>query len=156
MAQSQMSRQRGDHILQPTALVNEVWMKIRPESGTHSWENRRHFFRAAVKAMRSVLVDQARSQLAAKRGGGEKPLSLDESLHIRAENASSILELDGALDRLEQQDASLAELVQLRFYAGMTHEEIAAQLGVSVRTVERRWSAARLWLLDCLGPEDRR
>lgn len=151
LAQGQMSRQRGDHTLQPTALVNEVWMRIRPESGEHSWESRRHFFSAAVKAMRSVLVDHARAQLATKRGGGLKPLPLDEALQVTAEDAGSVLELDGALDRLELADAPLAELVQLRFYAGLSHEEIAGQLDVSVRTVERRWRAAKLWLMDDLG-----
>jgi RNA polymerase sigma-70 factor (ECF subfamily) len=151
MAQAQMSRQREDHTLQPTALVNEVWIKIRPESGTQSWEDRRHFFRAAVLAMRSVLVDHARGQLAVKRGGGEKPVSLDEALHFQAENAESVLELDGSLSRLESVDPALAELVQLRFFAGLTHEEIAEQLDVSVRTIERRWRAARLWIMDDLS-----
>lgn len=156
LAQGQMSRQREDHTLQPTALVNEVWMRIQPESGEHSWESRRHFFRAAVKAMRSVLIDHARSQLAAKRGGGIKPLPLDEALRVTEEDAGSVLELDSALDRLEAADAPLAELVQLRFYAGLSHEEIAGQLDISVRTVERRWRAAKLWLMDDLaGGEER-
>ncbi|HIF42477.1 MAG TPA: RNA polymerase subunit sigma [Planctomycetes bacterium] len=155
MAKIQMVRQRGDHTLQPTALVNEIWMRIQPESGKHSWESRRHFFRAAACAMRSVLVDHARGRQAAKRGGGEKPVPLNENIHVAAEDADSILELDGALVRLEAEDPDLAELVQLRFYAGMAHDEIADQLNVSVRTVERRWRAAKLWLLDDLSEEVR-
>jgi RNA polymerase sigma-70 factor (ECF subfamily) len=155
MANIQMVRQRGDHTLQPTALVNEIWMRIQPESEEHSWESRRHFFRAAACAMRSVLVDHARGRQAAKRGGGEKPVPLNEDIHVAAEDADSILELDGALGRLEAEDPDLAELVQLRFYAGMAHDEIADQLNVSVRTVERRWRAAKLWLLDELSEEVR-
>lgn len=153
LAQGQMSRQRDDHILQPTALVNEAWMKIRPEAGERSWEDRRHFFRVAVRAMRSVLVDHARAQLSAKRGGGAAPLPLDEALQLTPDSAEPVLELDGALERLEQADPQLAELVQLRFFAGLSHEEIAGHLEVSVRTVERRWRTARLWLMDDLGDE---
>ncbi|HJM56610.1 MAG: RNA polymerase subunit sigma [Planctomycetes bacterium] len=155
MAKIQMVRQRADHTLQPTALVNEIWMRVQPDSEEHSWESRRHFFKAAACAMRSVLVDHARGRQAIKRGGGEKPVSLNEEIHMGDEDVDSVLELDEALSRLEAEDPDLAELVQLRFYAGMAHEEIADQLNVSVRTVERRWRAAKLWLLDDLSEEAR-
>lgn len=151
LARSQMARQAQGHTLQPTALVNEVWMRVRPDEGDKSWESRRHFFRAAVLAMRSVLVDHARAKLADKRGGGVRPASLDKALEVSAEDAGWVLELESVLDLLEEEDPTLAELVQLRFYAGLSHEEIAAHSGVSLRTVERRWRSARLWLLDRLG-----
>jgi len=151
LARSQMARQAEGHTLQPTALVNEVWMRVRPGEADKNWKSRRHFFQAAVLAMRSVLVDHARAKLAEKRGGGVRAASLDEALEVSAEDAGWVLELDSALEQLEKDDPTLAELVQLRFYAGLSHEEIAAHSEVSIRTVERRWRAARLWLLDRLG-----
>jgi RNA polymerase sigma factor (TIGR02999 family) len=154
LARSQMARQAADHTLQPTALVNEVWLRVRPEESTKSWESRRHFFRAAVMAMRSVLVDHARAKLADKRGGGARPISLDQAFEVSIEDPGWVLELEAVLEKLEREDSTLAEVVQLRFYAGLSHEEIAAHCGVSVRTVERRWRAARLWLLDRLGKSE--
>jgi len=156
LARSHMARQGGDHPLQPTALVNEVWMKIKPGQQDHTWDSRRQFFAAAIKAMRSVLVDHARARLAEKRGGGKRPISLENAQELTFEDAGWVLEMKEVLELLEHEDADLAELVQLRFFAGMSHEQIAAHQGVTVRTIERRWRAARLWLVDKLSsrPDD--
>ena len=156
LARTHMARQGSDHTLQPTALVNEVWMKIRPGQRESEWESRRQFFAAAIKAMRSVLVDHARARLADKRGGGRRPVSIEVAHELTFEDAGWVLEMKDVLELLEREDADLAELVQLRFFAGMTHEEVAAHQQVTVRTVERRWRAARLWLLDKLskGPSE--
>lgn len=158
LARSHMARQGGDHTLQPTALVNEVWIRVKPGQQDRAWESRRQFFAAAIKAMRSVLVDHARARLADKRGGGKRPVSLENAQELTFEDAGWVLEMKDVLELLEQEDADLAELVQLRFFAGMSHEQIAAHQEVTVRTVERRWRAARLWLMDKLtsrpeGPE---
>jgi len=151
LARAHMARQGGDHTLQPTALVNEVWMKIRPGEHEREWDSRRQFFAAAVKAMRSVLVDHARARLAEKRGSGKRPVSLEAAHELTFEDAGWVLEIKEVLEHLEHEDPDLAELVQLRFFAGLSHEEIAAHQEVTVRTVERRWRAARLWLLDKLS-----
>jgi len=154
LARAQVRGPRGQQALQPTALVHEAWMKLARPEREIDWNDRRHFFRTAVQAMRSVLVDFARSRGAQKRGGGRQPLVLDEALHVSAENAEHLLELDAALEKLEALDPELSEVVQLRFFAGLSHEELATHLEVSVRTIERRWRAARLWLLDALQEGD--
>ncbi|MGC6487970.1 MAG: ECF-type sigma factor [Planctomycetota bacterium] len=151
LARAHMARQGGDHTLQPTALVHEAWMKLRPGEHEAEWDSRRQFFAAAIKAMRSVLVDHARARLADKRGGGKRPVSIEVAHELTFEDAGWVLEMKDVLELLEREDADLAELVQLRFFAGMSHEEIAAHQQVTVRTVERRWRAARLWLLDKLS-----
>ena len=120
-----------------------------------AWDSRRQFFAAAIKAMRSVLVDHARARLAEKRGGGKRPVSLENAQELTFEDAGWVLEMKEVLELLEQEDADLAELVQLRFFAGMSHEQIAAHQEVTVRTVERRWRAARLWLMDKLASRPR-
>lgn len=144
-----------DATLQPTALVHEAWMKLAPPGSERSFNDRRHFFRVAVRAMRSILIDHARAQAAEKRGSGKRPLSLDESLCVGSEEAEQMLELDLALEKLERVDPDLFELVQLRFFGGLSHEDIAAHLELSTRTVERRWKTARLWLMDSLQGSER-
>lgn len=143
---------RAGHTLQPTALVHEVWLKLAgagPESA--EWASRAHFFGVAARAMRSVLVDHARAKQAAKRGGGAERLELDEIAAVFAEEVPDLLALDEALTRLEAMDAELARLVELRFFAGLTIEDAARTLAISVPTAVRAWQVARLWLARELG-----
>jgi len=141
---------RDSALLQPTALVHEAWLKLVPDGRESNFNDRRHFFGTAARAMRSIVIDRARSQASARRGGPRRPLPLDEALCVGPQDAEEVLALDVALERLERVDPELFELVQLRFFAGLSHEDIASHLEVSVRTIERRWRTARLWLLDNL------
>ncbi len=137
-----MAGEHPGHTLQPTALVHEAWLRL----GDGSFENRAHFFGAAAEAMRRILVDRARRKQRAKHGGGQDHLNLD-SLEIAApEDSDELLAVHDALDRLAAHDARKAELVKLRYFAGLSFEECAALLGVSVPTAKRDWSFARAWL----------
>lgn len=142
-----------------TELVHEAYLKLRGGSGDDaSWEHRAHFFGAAARAMRQVLVDFARRRLTAKRGGGETRVSLSNA-DVSAEAALAVefddmLALDQALDQLNTVDARLREIVELRFFGGLGEREVAELLGVTPRTVERNWTKARLFLLRELGQRD--
>ena len=128
--------------LSTTALVNEAYLKLSRNAGW-SPRDRYHFFAVASRAMRQVIVDHARSRLRQKRGGQHVKLSLDEALVPVEERAEELVALDGALARLERQDPELARIVEWRFFAGLTVEEIARALDVSERTVKRHWRTAR-------------
>ena len=142
IAAAKMAAERPGHTLQPTALVHEAWLRL----GQQQFENRAHFFGAAAEAMRRILVDRARRKQRAKHGGGQDHLDLD-GLEIAApEDSDELLAVHDALDRLAAHDARKAELVKLRYFAGLTFEECAALLGVSVATAQRDWRFARAWL----------
>jgi len=128
-----------------TALVHEAYLKLLPSAGT-AWEGRRHFLRVAARAMRQVLVGAARERLAAKRGGGEFSVTLDEAAHAAPMRAEELIALDEALVELAVLDDRQARVVELRWFAGLTAEETADVLGVSEPTVRRDWRAARAWL----------
>ncbi len=130
--------------LQPTELVHEAWIRFAGKEA--HFENRHQFFALAAKVMRSVLVDHARARNAHKRGGGERAITLAEEAGITAGHDLEVLDLDEALKRLEAMDPELSQLVELRFFAGLSHPEIAGLTGVPLRTVERRWQLARAWL----------
>jgi RNA polymerase sigma factor (TIGR02999 family) len=136
--------------LSTTELVHEAFLKLAGGS-TATWEGRAHFFGAAGRAMRQVLVDFARRRQAAKRGGGATHITLGEGQAALAVELDEILAVDAALEQLERTDPRLRVLVELRFFAGMPEAEIARVLGVSERTVERDWLKARLLLLQALG-----
>ena len=140
------------HTLQPTAVVNEAWMKL--SGGDSNWENRGHFLGVAAKAMRSVLVDHARAKRAQKRGGGAERIELDTAIEVFEERARDLVLLDEALDHLQTLDARLGKLVELRFFAGLTIPETAEALGVSTPTVERGWRTARSWLRAEMSSRD--
>jgi RNA polymerase sigma factor (TIGR02999 family) len=144
MARAQMARERPGGTLQPTALVHEAFLRLAG-SGEVGWENRRHFFGAAAEAMRRILVERARSRARLKRGSGRAPVTLDD-LAQEGPAADDLLAVDEALGRLERRDAAMAEVVKLRWFAGLTVEETASALGVSPRSVERLWTSARAWL----------
>jgi RNA polymerase sigma-70 factor, ECF subfamily len=150
IAASQLRGVRGQ-TLQPTALVNEAWLKLA--GGEVDFANRRHFLGVAGKAMRSVLIDHVRRARAEKRGGGAAPTSLDEAVVFLEGGEVDLLDLDEALAELERDDPVLARWVEMRFFGGMTNVEIADVDHVSESTVERGWRAARARLRSRLGGE---
>lgn len=151
MANSGMRRERNGHTLQPTALVNEAFMRLNPS--TSAWQNRRHFFGAAAQAMRRILVDHARQKQAEKRGDGLQRVTLTD-LEISAPEADlDVLAVDDALDRLAAEEPRLAEMVSLRFFAGMSIADTAQALDLSPATVKRDWIYARAWLVEAIERE---
>jgi RNA polymerase sigma-70 factor, ECF subfamily len=145
LARGYLQGERGDHTLQPTVLVNDALMRLL---GNHSmdWQNRAHFFAVASQVMRRILIDYARSHKAEKRGGDFRKLSLDEELAYDWRQADALLALDQALAKLEGYDSRMSKIVEMRFFGGMTEDEAAEVLRVSVRTVKRDWQFARAWL----------
>ena len=141
-----MRKEKQGHTLQPTALVHEAYLRLLGETGLVSCQDRGHFLALAARAMRQILVDSARYRQALKRGGDPVRVELDNTLRVTTEPADYLLDVNEALERLQALDARQAQLVEFRFFAGMTEEEIAAALGVSVRTVRREWQVARAWL----------
>ena len=140
-----MRDQRPGITLQPTALMNEVWIKMFA-GGTPTWECRRHFLSCAARAMRQALVDAARTRDAAKRGGGAQRQPLEALVTCYENGAHDLVALDEALSALERMDPEMARVVEMRFFCGAEMEEIAATIGTSKRTLERRWRATRAWL----------
>ncbi len=151
LAARKMRGERPNHTLQPTALVNEAYLKLG-EASSSVWQDRAHFMAAAARIMRHILVDHARSHNADKRGAGAMQVTLDENIVSTHNSASEVIALDQALANLAKFDARQAEILELHFFAGMTFEEIASVLQISVRTVKGDWSMARAWLHQELAP----
>ena len=144
-ARAQLRRDRAGHTLQTTALVHEAWLRLTPDEMGRA-ESRGDFLRYASRAMRSVLIDYARRRKAEKRGGGEVVVALDDEMaHWRDKNID-LLDLEDCLRRLEAKDAQLAQLVDLRYFGGLTEVEAADVLGQSRRQVQNAWTLARAWL----------
>jgi RNA polymerase sigma factor (TIGR02999 family) len=139
-------REGRGHTLQPTALVNEVYLRLLGRR-TVQWQNRAHFFGFAAELMRRILVDHARSHQTAKRGQGAAKISLEEGLAAPKEKEVDLVVLDDALKALAEVDPRQSRIVELRFFAGLTNDEIAEVLDVSPTTVKREWRTAKLWLL---------
>lgn len=141
-----MSNERTDHTLQPTALVHEAFIRISEQTGI-DWENRKHFYAIAARLMRQILVDHARACVSLKRGG-DNPIyfSLDDVQIPVNDRAYSIVLFDEILEKLADIDERQAKIVEMRFFGGLTHGEIAEALDISERTVGREWRFARLWL----------
>ncbi|MHC5111459.1 MAG: sigma-70 family RNA polymerase sigma factor [Planctomycetota bacterium] len=137
--------ERPDHSLQPTALVHEAYLKLVRQSSA-GWKTRAQFFGVAAKVMRRLLVDHARGRAAIKRGGGAFKSSLDECAAMFQQRAIDLVALDEALDRLVEIHGHMARVVEMRFFGGMSHEEVAEVLGSTERTVRRDWVRARAWL----------
>jgi RNA polymerase sigma-70 factor, ECF subfamily len=156
LAARYLRSERPNHTLEPTALVNEVYLAL-VDKKDRQWLNRSHFLAASAQLMRRILVDYGRMRYAAKRGGGSAPLPLDEALLFSAEDPGAFLDLDRALDRLALLDARQSRIVELRFFGGLTDNEVAEYMGISGRTVKREWSMARAWLHGQLdqSPEPR-
>ena len=145
MAHRYMARQNPGHTLQTTALINEAFVKLIGQQDKH-FQNREHFFGVAASAMRHILVDYARSKQYGKRGGGAPVVSLDEALTVSEERAAELVALDDALKELAKFDDRKAQVVELRFFGGLSVEETAKVLNVSEITVMRDWSMAKSWL----------
>jgi RNA polymerase sigma factor (TIGR02999 family) len=141
-----MRAERPDHTLQPTALVNELFLKLL-DHGPVDWQNRAHFFAVAAGQLRRILVNHARDRNAQKRGGKRVKLALTEVNGLAEPHEQDLLELDEVLDRLEQVDERAARVIELRFFAGMTDAEAAEALGISVATLKRDWAFGRAFLL---------
>ena len=145
LASSYMRHERSGHTLQTSALVNEAYMRL-VDYRQMQWQSRAHFFAVAAQAMRRVLVDHARKQRFAKRGGGAVKVSLDESLAVSQKQAADLIALDDALTDLEAIDPRKSRIVELRYIGGLNIEETAEVLDISPATVQREWRAAKAWL----------
>jgi RNA polymerase sigma factor (sigma-70 family) len=172
LARVKLAHEKPGHTLQATALVHEAYLRLvggevrdqkaeetpasptsdlRPLTSAPAFSSRGHFFAAAAEAMRRILVESARRKRRQKRGGGMGRQPLEEDRIAAPELDSDLVELDEALEKLEQKDARKAQLVKLRYFAGLTHEQAAAALGISVTTADRDWAYARAWLFRAMS-----
>ena len=145
LARARLKDERRNHTLQPSALVNETYLRLCNEAAV-DWHDRAHFFAVASDRMREVLIDHARRRLRAKRGGQTLHVSLTEAEELAVEPALEMLAVNEALETLERADARQCRIVVLRYFGGLTETEIAAVLNISDRTVRREWKSARAWL----------
>ena len=152
LAAARMARESPDHTLQPTALVHEAYVRLVKDSDQR-WDDRGHFFAAAAEAMRRILVEGARRKGATKHGAEFSRVDLDKVLVSEGPGSVDLLSLDDALRELEQHDAQAAAIVKLRYFAGLSHVDAAAAMGVSRRAADRLWALARAWLFRRLGEE---
>jgi len=152
IASRQMRRERPEHTLEPTALVHELYLRLVDQSRT-DWKNRAHFFGIAAQLMRRILVDYARSRNAAKRDATLMLISVEAAVDVPDQGQiADVLAVDAALERLAERDPEQQKIVELRFFAGLTVEEIAHVVGRSPRTVKREWRLAKAWLFRELHP----
>ncbi len=151
LAAEKMAQESPGQTLQATALVHEVYLRLVDAENAPQWESRGHFFAAAAEAMRRILINRARDKNRLKRGGAGKRLKLDHLTVVDTASDDDLVALDEALEKLAQENKACAELVRLRFFAGLTQEEAAAALGVARRTADRRWAFARAWLYQALN-----
>lgn len=148
IAHRYLVRERNSNTLQTTALVHEAYIKLIDQNRVQ-WQNRAHFFGIAAQAMRRILVDNARQRLADKRGKGAEKVSIDEGvIDISDERAGNLVDLDDALKKLAEIDPQKSQLVELRYFGGLSIEETAEVLGVSVATINRQWRTAKAWLYN--------
>ena len=145
LAASKMANEAAGHTLQPTALVHEAWLRLVGDE-TPKFQNRAHFFVAAAEAMRRILIDRARQKRAARHGGGRQRVELDQVELPFLGDDDQLLAVNDALDQLAAAHPLEAEVVKLRYFVGLTHDEAAAALGISVRTAKYYWTHARAWL----------
>jgi RNA polymerase sigma-70 factor (ECF subfamily) len=145
LASSYLRRERSDHTLQATALVHEAFLKLVDQRAVR-WQNRAHFFGIAAQAMRRILVDHARAHSAAKRGDGDRPVSINDVVLVGGMPGEDVLALHDALTRLEKIDLQQSRVVELRFFGGLTMEETSEVLQISPATVGREWTVAKAWL----------
>jgi len=146
LAASRLAGEAAGHTLQPTALVHEAWLKLTKDENRR-WNGRSHFFAAAAEAMRRILVDSARRKRALRHGGGQQRIDIAEIV-LAAPNDSQVLAVNDALEKFAAVDSQKAELVKLRYFAGLTIDEAAGVLGISAPTAKRYWAYARAWLFE--------
>ena len=152
LAAARMAREAAGQTLQPTALVHEAWLRL-VNDGDRTWDNRAHFFSAAAEAMRRILIDSARRKSALKRGGRQERLNV-EDLELAATTPDDrVLLIDQALQQMEAEDPESARIVVLKFFGGLTNKEVGKTLGVTERTVERKWAYAKAWLFQKIRGE---
>jgi RNA polymerase sigma factor (TIGR02999 family) len=149
LAASKMAQEAPGQTLQPTALVHEAWLRLGADAQPN-WQNRAHFLGAAAEAMRRILVENARRKLRLKRGGGQERVELEESAIAAPAEEERVLEVHEALNMLAAEDPQKAEIVKLRFFVGLGHDEIAALLGVNEKTVRRHWEVAKVRLFQAI------
>lgn len=149
LARSCLRRERADHTLQSTALVHEAYLRLAGERNSN-WESRAQFFAVAANAMRHILVDYARAQIRKKRGGKQQRVPMDAECISTPNRSEELLAIHESLARLEQLDYRQAKVVELRYFGGLTFEEVSEVLGISSRTVKREWNVARAWLFGQL------
>lgn len=147
LAAARMMREQAGQTLQPTALVHEVWLRLAGNA-SQSWQNRAHFFGAAAEAMRRILIERARRKSRLKRGSGQALLDIADLDVMAAMPDDKVLLVDEALAQLQTEDPEKARIVSLKFFAGLTNDQIAELLNVNERTVRRQWDFARAWLFD--------
>lgn len=153
IANAALRGERSDHTLEPRALVHEVYLRLLPQQGV-DWQSRSHFFAVAGRMMRRVLLDHAKQRGRGKRGAGRVRVVFDDALSTAAEREPSIIAVDDALASLARLDPEAASIVELRFFGGLTVAEAAQVLGTSPRSLARRWTLARAWLLRELTTRD--
>lgn len=153
LAHYYMSQERPGHTLQTTALLDDAYLRLADQNRP-PWQNRAHFFAISAQLMRRIMVDHARQRQALKRGGGAIRVTLDEAAAVTQDRAAELLALDEALEKLAAFDSRKAHVVEMRYFGGLTMEEIADVLKVHVNTVTRDWTAARAWLLAALNGEN--
>jgi RNA polymerase sigma factor (TIGR02999 family) len=154
IAMARLKSERGGHTLQATALVHEAYLRLCRVEGVE-WQNRSHFYRVAAGIMRRILVDYARHRTAQKRGDGSVAVSFDEAIVVSTDQSQHAIEVDDLLRRLARLSPRQAQVVEMRFFGGLTEKEIAVGLGVDVKTIGRDWAKARAWLHGQLDPGGR-
>lgn len=152
LAARRLAQEKPGQTLDPTALVHEAYLRLVGDRPEQSWDHRGHFFAAAAEAMRRILVDTARRKQAIRHGGGRRRVALQDHHHI-TESPDDVLALDEALTRFASEEPAKAELVKLRFFAGLSTPEAASVLGISVASAERWWAFSRTWLFSELGDD---
>jgi RNA polymerase sigma factor (TIGR02999 family) len=150
LAAQKLAREKPGQTLQATALVHEAYLRLVGRGDERGWDSRGHFFAAAAEAMRRILVENARRKATVRHGGGQHRVAFDQDLPVAEGPPEQLLALDEALAELERHDAKAAQLVKLRYFAGLTHQQAAQLLGITRRAADRLWALARAWLLQRL------
>ena len=153
LAAHKLAQEKPGQTLQATALVHEAYLRLVDVDKAQNWQSRAHFFAAAAEAMRRILIDRARRKARSKHGGGRQRLDLNEACSIVQSPSNELVALDEALDKLAVEDPGKAELVKLRYFAGLSVENAAEVLGISPATAKRHWAYARAWLYDAIRKE---
>jgi RNA polymerase sigma factor (TIGR02999 family) len=154
LAAERMSREKPGQTIQATALVHEAFLRLVGGENPQRWDSQWHFFAAAAEAMRRIVINHARDKKRLKRGGDFRRIDLDQAEVGAAGNDEELIALDGALCELERVDEIAAQVVKLRFFAGLKQREVATALGISLRSAERQWAFARAWLFDRLRRDE--